>query len=125
VSTTGLGAEPPRKLRGRKRREWEARAAQEAAAQAFSRMDGLQRDLRARFAAPGQGAPAEFAELDAATDAEAKRYLDTADTHPVAAEVGKPELLAASVALRQAAFDCASQADRLDDFARRHPASGV
>jgi hypothetical protein len=107
-------------LRGRKRREWEARAAQDAAAEAFNRMDGLQRELRERFAGAA-GAPPEFAELDAATDAEAKRYLDTADRNPVAAEVGKPELLAAAVALRQAAFDCASQADQLEEFARRHP----
>lgn len=120
MSTTGLGAEPPRRLRGRKRREWEARAAQEAAAQAFARMDGLQRELRARFAA---AAPAEFAELDAQTDGEAKGYLNIQDRHPVASEVGKSELLAAAVALRQAAFDCASQADRLEAFARRHPAS--
>lgn len=120
VSTTGLGAEPPRKLWGRKRREWEARAAQEAAAQAFARMDGQQRELRARFAA---APPPEFAELDAGTDVVAKAYLDTQDRHPVASEVGKPELLAASVAFRQAAFDCASQAERLEDFARRNPAA--
>ena len=81
-------------------------------------MDGLQRELRARFAA---APPPEFAELDAETDAEAKRYLDIQDRHPVASEVGKSELLAAAVAYRQAAFDCASQADRLADFARRSP----
>ena len=120
MSTTGLGAGPPRRLRGRRRREWEARAAQEAAAEAFARMDGLQRDLRAQFAA---GASPEFAELDAATDAEAQRYLQTQDRHPVASQVGKPELLAAAVAYRQAAFDCASQADRLAEFGRRHAPS--
>ena len=119
MSTTGLGAEPPRKLRGRKRREWEAHAAQEAAAEAFARMDGLQRELRARFAA---APPAGWVELDAATDAEAKRYLDIQDRNPVAGEVGKAELLAAAVAYRQAAFDCVSQAEQLGEFARRHPA---
>lgn len=124
MSTTGLGAEPPRKLRGRKRREWEARAAQEAAAEAFASMDGLQRELRARFSGGAEAPPEGFAELDAATDAEAKSYLDIQDRHPVASQVGKPELLAAAVAYRQAAFDCASQADRLGDFARQHPASG-
>lgn len=120
MSTTGLGAEPPRRLRGRKRREWEARAAQDAAAAAFARMDGAQRELRARF---GDTPPAGFAELDAETDAEARRYLEISDRHPVAAEVEKSELLAAAVALRQAAFDCASQAERLEAFARRHPPS--
>ncbi len=119
MSTSGLGAEPPRTLRGRKRREWEARAAQEAAAEAFARMDGLQRELRARFAA---APPAEFADLDAATDAEARSYLSVQDRHPVASEVSKSELLAAAVAFRQAAFDCASQAERLSEFDRRHPA---
>ena len=123
MSTSGLGAEPPRRLRGRRRREWEARAAQEAAAQAFARMDGLQRELRARFGAGGTGGaapPAGWAELDADTDAEARRYLDVQDRHPVAAEVGKSELLAAAVALRQAAFACASQAERLQEFAQRN-----
>ena len=120
MSTTGLGEQPPRRLRGRKRREWEARAAQEAAAQAFARMDGLQRDLRARFPSAG---PPEFAQLDADTDAQAKRYLEVQDRNPVAAQVGKPELLAASVAFRQVAFDCVRQAERLEEFARRHPAS--
>ena len=118
MSTSGLGAEPPRRLRGRKRREWEARVAQEAAAAAFARMDGVQRDLRAQF---GAAPPDGFAELDAETDAEARRYLDISDRHPVAAEVEKSELLAAAVALRQAAFACASQAERLEAFARRHP----
>ena len=120
MSTTGLGEQPPRRLRGRKRRLWEARAAQEAAEQAFARMDAIQRDLRDRFAS---AAPAGFAEIDAATDAEAKRYLATQDRYPVAAEVGKPELLAAAVAYHQAAFDCVTQADRLDEFARRNPAT--
>lgn len=118
MSTTGLGAQPPRRLRGRKRREWEARAAQDAAAAAFARMDGVQRELRARF---GDAPPAGFAELDAETDAEARRYLELFDRHPVAAEAEKSELLAAAVALRQAAFACASQAERLEAFARRHP----
>ncbi len=81
-------------------------------------MDGLQRELRARFAA---APPPGWVELDAEIDGEAQRYLDTADRNPVAAEVGKPELLAASVVLRQAAFECASQAERLEEFARRHP----
>jgi hypothetical protein len=120
MSTTGLGSGPPRRLRGRQRRLWEARAAQEAAAQAFARMDALQRDLRSRFAADG---PAGFADLDAETDAEARRYLDVQDRNPVAAEVGKPELLAAATAFRQAAFDCVRQAERLEQFARAHPAS--
>jgi hypothetical protein len=123
MSTSGLGAEPPRRLRGRRRREWEARAAQDAAAQAFARMDGLQRELRARFAVGGAGGtapPVGWAELDAETDAEAARYLEVQDRHPVAAEVGKSELLAAAVALRQAAFGCASQAERLADFAQRN-----
>ena len=118
MSTTGLGEPPPRKLRRRARRLWEARTAQEAAAQAFARMDGLQRELRARFsAAPPEG----FAALDAETEAQAKRYLEVQDRNPVAAEVGKPELLAASVAFRQAAFDCVRQAERLEEFARRQP----
>lgn len=117
VSTTGLGAEPPRKLRGRKRREWEAQAALDAANAAFARMDAAQRELRARFAA---APPPGFAELDAATDGQAKLYLDTQDRYPVAG-VGKPELLAASAVYRQAAFDCVSQAEELEAFGRAHP----
>ena len=120
MSTTGLGEPPPRKLRRRARRLWEARTAQEAAAQAFARMDGLQRELRARFAT---NPPDGFASLDAETEAQAKEYLQIQDRNPVASEVGKPELLSASVAYRQAAFDCVRQAEQLEEFARRHPAS--
>ncbi|GAA0623192.1 hypothetical protein GCM10009547_27780 [Sporichthya brevicatena] len=120
MSTTGLGAEPPRRLRGKKRRAWEARAAQEAAAEAFARMDSAQRELRARFTDPAT-APAGWSELDADTEAAARRYLQTQDHHPVGENVGKPELLAAAVAFRQAAFDCARAAERLAEFARAHP----
>lgn len=125
MSTSGLGAGPPRKLRGRAAKEWDARAAQDAAAESFARMDAAQRALRARFpAAAGDPAEAaEFAELDGAAETQAKRYLDTVDRHPVATEVDKGGLLAAAVELRQAAFDCAALADRLEDFARRHPAA--
>jgi hypothetical protein len=118
MSTTGLGADPPRRLRGKKRRLWEAQAAQAAAAEAFSRMDAVQRQLRARYRSE---APPAFAALDAETEAQAKRYLELQDRNPVAAEAGKPELLAAATAFRQAAFDCTRQAERLEDFDRRYP----
>lgn len=123
MSTAGLGAEPPRDLRGRDLKAWQAQQAHDAAAAALARMQTAQRVLRGRFAEPpaDPGAAAELAGLDDAADAQAVRHREATERNPVAGDGG--ELLRAAVALRQVAFDCARLADRLEAFADRHPAA--
>lgn len=129
MSVSGLGEGPPRKLRGRAAREWEARAAQEAAVQAFYRMDRAQRDVRvqvesfanlAEDAALSERIGAEFAELSAEADNRAGRYLATLDAHPIEPDTSSGALGTAAAAFRQAAYDIGELAEDLTAFAEKH-----
>lgn len=119
----------PRKLRGREAREWEARAAQEAAVQAFYRMDRAQRDALIQveaFANLGEDAAgaarlrAEFAELGAQADLRAQRYLATLDANPLEDDTPAGALGAATAAFTTAAGDVGAMADQLEAFLARH-----
>jgi hypothetical protein len=93
---------PRRSLR---RKLVEAQAVQSTAAEAFARLDRAQRDLRL--------APTPDAELDAAAEAMAKRYLGVLDAHPVHAGTELSALYAAILALREITPELTALADRL------------
>ncbi|MGQ0845027.1 MAG: hypothetical protein ACT4QF_12920 [Sporichthyaceae bacterium] len=118
-----------RKLRGHEAKEQAARAAQDAAADAFYRMDRASRDLALQVesvVASGED-PAvarklstEYDPIKAEAEFRSQRYLATLDAHPVGDTTPLDRLYAATQAYRQATGDLSEWAAKLEEFLDRH-----
>ncbi|MGQ0465882.1 MAG: hypothetical protein ACT4QG_11240 [Sporichthyaceae bacterium] len=114
-----------RKLRGHEAKEQAARAAQDAAADAFYRMDRASRDLALQvesFVASGEDAgvarrlSAEYEPIRAEAEFRSERYLATLDAHPVLDTTPLDKLYTATNAYRQATGDLLEWAAKLEAF---------
>lgn len=118
-----------RKLRGHEAKEQTARAAQDAAADAFYRMDVASRDLALQvesFVASGED-PAlarslagEYEPIKAEAEFRSHRYLATLDAHPVNDTTPLDKIYSATQAYRQATGDLLEWAVKLEEFLDRH-----
>lgn len=114
-----------RKLRGHEAKEQAARAAQDAAADAFLRMDVASRDLALQvesFVASGED-PAvarrlmgEYMPIKDEAEFRSQRYLATLDSHPVLDTTPLDKLYAATNAYGQATGDLLEWAAKLEAF---------